>query len=153
METVTTARYVTGATTDHPDRHHHDLPDGSRLTHTHLDGRRPHGPDHRWTFQQVYDLGNDPDVAFDATATFQLTTVPIPTARVCTLQSYRDEHDHGSVDRIEDMIDLYRAHGPDALPPVVARADGHIEDGAHRLAAAVELGWTTIPAFVHQPDR
>jgi len=36
----------------------------------------------------------------------------------------------------------------DACPPITVTADGLVVDGAHRLAAAQQLGWQTIPAEV-----
>lgn len=144
----TETTWVSGASMARPGRHHHDRPDG-RLTHSHLDGKYPHDADHRWTFEQVAELGNDPDVAFDGTDVFRLTTLPVPAdGTVATLQSYRDQGDDRFADAVEDMVGLYRQGGPTALPPVVADADGWVEDGAHRLCAAFELGWTELPAFV-----
>lgn len=84
--------WTCGASMARPDRHHHDHPDGRRTTHSHLDGKYPHDDGHLWTFAQVYDLGNDPDVAFNDGTVFRLATLPIPADKVATLQSYRDEH-------------------------------------------------------------
>lgn len=99
-----------------------------------------------YTFHEVQQAGNDPEVAFTPDTVFVLTYVPVGSP--ATLQSYIDEHDWRFAYSILDMILTIEHLGVSAIPPVVANRTGHVEDGAHRLAALHALGIENAPAFV-----
>lgn len=101
-----------------------------------------------YTFEEVQEAGNEPGVAFDRDATFRLDTVELDASKIGSLHSYIDERDYRFAHAVLDMILTIEEEGVDALPPVLVDAEGKIADGAHRAAAAVELGITHLPAYI-----
>lgn len=99
-----------------------------------------------YTFDEVQRAGNDPEVAFGPDAQFFLG--PVSLVNTAPLDSYLEEGDIAGAATIMEMMEIYRNQGLNALPPVLSNANLHVEDGAHRLAAALELGWAGLPAFI-----
>jgi ParB-like chromosome segregation protein Spo0J len=54
-------------------------------------------------------------------------------------------------EQVNDLVP--RLRGGLGIPPVWLDATGLLVDGHHRVAAAIEAGWSTVPAIVLTEDQ